>query len=228
MNDRSENFLSAVTTTDRLLDDTQADWQHYGKLATDAGALKTAVAGVHTASKKLKAAEDAGGEIDAKDAAEARALDAVMVIVVGASSSVIDQPNPVLRGVRAWTRSELDKKRDTEQVTQLEAIYEQAWPHRAELVDDLVTDAHFGELHAATDALKPFVGKARGEVVTAASLRKQEAAALDVVRDVMDRLDARMEVMSHHNKPLADRYFQTRTVIDSGHRRQAVDAPAGA
>ena len=209
-----------------MLDATQPEWQHYGKLATDAGALKTAIAGVGTASKRLKAAEDAGGQIDVKDEAEARALDAAMVIVVGAASSVIDAPNAVLAGVAKWTRTDLDRLRDTEQVTQLEAIHDQASPLRAELVDDLVTDAHFTEFRQATEGLKLLVGKARGEVVTAASLRREEQAALYVVRAVLKRLDARMEVMNHHNKPLADRYFQSRSVIDSGHRRKKDNAAA--
>ena len=196
MDDRHENTFSMALVVDQTLDATQADWSHYGKLVTDAAALKTAIAGVTTATQRLKAAEAAGGEMDVKDAAEVRALDAAMVIVHGATSSVIDQPNAVLAGVAKWTRTALDHQRDTEQV------------------DDLVTDDHFAELKAATAALRPLIGKARGEVVTAASLRREEAAAVNKVRQVLDRLDARMDVMRSHNKPLAERYFQARINVN--------------
>lgn len=214
MDDRHENTFSMALVVDQTLDATQADWSHYGKLVTDAAALKTAIAGVTTATQRLKAAEAAGGEMDVKDAAEVRALDAAMVIVHGATSSVIDQPNAVLAGVAKWTRTALDHQRDTEQVAALEAIYNQAFPLKAELVDDLVTDDHFAELKAATAALRPLIGKARGEVVTAASLRREEAAAVNKVRQVLDRLDARMDVMRSHNKPLAERYFQARINVN--------------
>lgn len=216
MDNRDENAFSAALVVDQMLDETQGDWQHYAKLRTDAGALKTAIGGVNTASKRLKAAIDAGGQIDAKEAAETRALDAAMVVVTAAASSVVDTPNEVLRGIGQWARWELVKLRDTDQLTQLEAIYEQAHPHRAELVDDLVTDAHFAELQAATAALKPFVNKARGEVVTAAGLRREEQKALAEMRRVLQRLDKRMDVLSHQNKALADRYFQARMIVDLG------------
>lgn len=226
MDDRDEDFLSTAVVIDQMLDATQGEWQHYTKLKVDAGALKTVLGGVTTASIKLKAAVAAGGQIDVKDAAEMRALDAVMVIVAGAASSVIDAPNAVLEGVAKWSRWELDNLRDTDQVTQPKAIYAQASPLRAELVDDLVTDAHFEELEKATAALEPMVGKARGEVVTAAALRREEQTALAEVRKALQRLDARMEVMRHHNKPLAERYFQARQVIATGVRHQKEDGAA--
>ena len=215
MDDRNENFLSTALVVDQTLDASKPDWQHYGKLVADAGALKTALADVNTATQKLKAAEGAGGQIDVKDAAEMRALDAAMVIVYGAAASVEDAPNAVLAGVADWSRTELDELRDTDQVAQLEAIYAQAFPLKAELVDDLVTDAHFEELQKATAALGPLVGKAWGEVVTAASLRREEAKALATVRAVLKRLDKRMNVLSGQNKVLADRYFQARMTIDA-------------
>ena len=65
-----------------------------------------------------------------------------------------------------------------------------------------------------TDALRPLVGKAQGEVVTAASLRREEAAAVDKVRAVLDQLDRRMNVMRGQNKVLAEQYFQARLNVN--------------
>lgn len=221
MEDRHENTFSMALVVDRMLDETKDDWKHYAKLAADAEALKTKLGAVRTATQRLKAAVAAGGQLDAKDEAEGRALDAAMVIVSGAAASVLDAPNEVLAGVGRWTRSELAKKRDTEQVAELEGIFNQASPLRAELVDDQVTDAHFTELQAATEALRPFVGKARGGVVTAAALRREESAAVDEVREALDRLDARMTVLRNQKKPVADRYFQARMLINAKGRGRA-------
>ena len=215
MHDELENTLSMALVVDRTLDETKDDWKHYGKLATDAGALKTTLGAVRTARQQLKAAEAAGGQIDAKDAAEGRALDAAMVIVSGAAASVLDAPNDVLAGVGHWMRSALDKERDTEQLAELEGIFNQASPLRAELVDDQVTDAHFTELQAATNDLRPFVGKARGGVVTAAALRRAETAAMDAVSAALARLDARMTVLRTQKNPVADRYFQARILVNA-------------
>lgn len=221
MDDREENFLSTALVVNQMLTDSKADWQHYGKLVKDAEALQNGLTDMSAATQRLKAVEAAGGQLDAKDEAETRALNAAMVIVQGAASSVIDVPNEVLAGVAQWTRTELAELRDTEQVEQLAALYAQAYPLRADLVDDLVTDAHFEELQEATAALKPFVGKARGQVVTAAGLRREQTQALGKVRAVIKRIDKRMNVLSSHNKPLTERYFQARMTIDAKGRGKA-------
>lgn len=159
------------------------------------------------------------GYTDAKDKAEDVAVAAAMRIVKGLRTIQLNGYRPELAKAAGYDKSDLERLRDENLVTALEAIAKAAATVADELADERVKAEQLKALDDALKAYRPLVGTPRGQIIVGSTLRTTAKKLVAQLREAFGPIDTRMDNLGEEEEfeAMVAEYRKARHIVDAGH-----------
>jgi hypothetical protein len=219
MNDLQENKLSSYEAVDFVLntDAHKAIWQtdtDFAALVTQLGTLITDIHNLHA----VQVLDNTGTTLLKADIRR-QLIDAMLIVIRAVDTHAIYTNDPQLQASVSYTLSDLFKARDNVLADTALAIYNIAYPIRADLAARQLTEADITRVSELNQQYTALIPETRITVTQSKSATKDLRDKIAQVDDLLtNKIDHTIMIYKRNHPAFIEQYFTDREIINLGHR----------
>jgi hypothetical protein len=230
MDARQENRYSAVLKVQAFLSDRAAELAAVTQIATEKLVLDSYIQGIIVNDGIATA--DTTGYAQAKANARVALTSAALRLTRAAKALAVDTSDPILLKKTDYTKSELDKKRDTELHVSCQQISDFVTPLVPSLSGYLITPAHLTVLNTNLATYYSTLPQPGGQTdIKVVAGRNVEELLNKAYSMLKDKMDTYLDLFLEDDPDLVEQYYLARAIDDNtggGNGKQTFSGTVGA